>query len=203
MPRETRRRDELAAAATDYVLAHGLLGVSLRPMAAALGTSDRMLLYHFTSKDDLVATVLRVANERSVAEVRRMPPARDVHAAVLDLWTALTSPPLEQCQRTYVEAAALGLFGREPYASVVREGNGIWEAAVADHLVAAGMPEDRAGRAVALLDAAMTGFALDLPLLTTGGAVPPPAQDLAVRDLAEAVVAIAGARTQGDPQGRA
>ena len=56
------RRDELAEGATDYVLEHGLIGLSLRPLAAALGTSDRMLLYHFSDKDDLVATVLRVSN---------------------------------------------------------------------------------------------------------------------------------------------
>jgi AcrR family transcriptional regulator len=203
MPRETRRRDEVAAAATDYVLKHGLLGLSLRPLAAELGTSDRMLLYHFANKDDLVATVLRVASERSVAEVRRLPPAPDVRTAVLDLWAALTSPPLEQCQRTYVEAAALGLFGREPYASVVREGNAVWEAAVADHLVASGVPRGRADRAVALLDAAMTGFALDLPLVTSANAVPARAQDRAVRDLAEAVTAIAGTPDEEQRQGSA
>ena len=56
MPRDTARRDEVAQAATDYVLEHGLVGLSLRPLAAELGTSDRMLLYHFASKDDLVAT---------------------------------------------------------------------------------------------------------------------------------------------------
>jgi len=33
------------------VLEHGLIGLSLRPLAAALGTSDRMLLYHFRDKD--------------------------------------------------------------------------------------------------------------------------------------------------------
>ena len=69
MPRETARRDEVAQAATDYVLEHGLVGLSLRPLAAELGTSDRMLLYHFDSKDDLVAAVLRVSNDRSVGEI--------------------------------------------------------------------------------------------------------------------------------------
>src|SRR4051794_1866927 len=191
MPRETRRRDQVAAAATDYVLEHGLVGLSLRPLAAELGTSDRMLLYHFASKDDLVATVLRVANDRAVAEIRRLPGSPDVRSAVLTLWKALTSAPLEQCQRMYVEAAALGLFGREPYASVVREGNEVWVAAVSDHLVGCGMPRDRAERAVALLDAAMTGFALDLPLVG-GDPDRDREQDLAVRDLADAVATIAG-----------
>src|SRR6478609_3812454 len=128
MPRETARRDEVAQAATDYVLEHGLVGLSLRPLAAALGTSDRMLLYHFDSKDDLVAAVLRVSNDRSVARIRALPPSRGIRPAVRDLWQAMNTDQLQRCQRTYVEAAALGLFGSEPYANVVREANTVWAA---------------------------------------------------------------------------
>ena len=188
MPRDTARRDEVAQAATDYVLEHGLVGLSLRPLAAELGTSDRMLLYHFASKDDLVAAVLRVSNDRSVAEIRALPASRDVRAAVLDLWAAVTSPRLARCQRMYVEAAALGLFGREPYASVVREANEVWIGAVADHLVASGTPRERSRRAVVLLDAALMGFQLDLPL-DAGD----PVLAQAVADLADAVAGIAAA----------
>jgi AcrR family transcriptional regulator len=143
MVRRSARRDELAEAATDYVLEHGLVGLSLRPMAAALGTSDRMLLYHFTDKDDLVATLLRVSNDRSVAGIRALPPSPDVRAAVRALWAAVTAPEQDRCQRLYVEAAALGLLGTEPYASVVREANAVWVATLAAHLVASGMPAGR------------------------------------------------------------
>jgi AcrR family transcriptional regulator len=191
--RESARRDTLADAATDYVLEHGLIALSLRPLAAALGTSDRMLLYHFDGKDDLVATVLRVSNDRAVQQIRALPPSRGPRAAVLDVWAAMQAPQLSRCQRTYVEAAALGLFGREPYVSTVREGNRQWVAAVADHLVASGTPRAEAERAVELLDAAMTGFLLDLPLDPRA-----PARDRAVADLADAVAAIAAA-----PQGSA
>ena len=41
------RRHVLAEGATDYVLEHGLLDLSLRPLAAALGTSDRVALAAF------------------------------------------------------------------------------------------------------------------------------------------------------------
>ncbi|QNN51227.1 TetR/AcrR family transcriptional regulator [Nocardioides mesophilus] len=188
MPRESARRDEIVEAATDYVLAQGLIGLSLRPLAAALGTSDRMLLYHFTSKDDLVAAVLRASNDRSVAQIRALPASSDVRSAVRRLWEAMCTTQLLGCQRAYVEAAALGLFGQEPYASVVREANEVWVAALAEHLVSSGAPSARARRATALLDAAFTGFLLDLPL-DEGD----PAQQQAVRDLADAVAAIAAA----------
>ena len=64
MPRQTARREQVAAAATDYVLEHGLVGLSLRPLAAQLGTSDRMLLYHFDGKDDPNIALIRVHPEK-------------------------------------------------------------------------------------------------------------------------------------------
>lgn len=188
MAHESSRRDELAHAATDFALEHGLIGLSLRPLAAAIGTSDRMLLYHFADKDDLVATVLRVSSDWSVGVLRALPPAPDVRRAVLDLWTATTSDRMDRCQRMYVEAAALGLLGREPYATVVKEANRRWVEALADQLVAAGSTPARARRAVVLLDAAFMGFQLDLPL-DAGD----PEVRRAVRDLADAVVAITSA----------
>lgn len=180
------RREALAEAATDYVLRHGLIGLSLRPLAAALGTSDRMLLYHFHGKDDLVATVLRVANDRSIAAVAALPTCVDVRAAVVALWGALSSGDLARCQQIYVQAAALGLLGEEPYVTVVREANQRWVAALAAHLVAAGCPTAHAARAVSLLDAGFMGLELDLPL--DRGT---PALDRTVADLADAVTAIA------------
>lgn len=187
MVRESSRRAALAAGATDYALAEGLIGLSLRPLAAELGTSDRMLLYHFDGKDDLVATVLRTSSDRSVAEIRALPASRSVRSAVLDLWRAATAEQMDRCQRLYVEAAALGLLGREPYVSVVTEANERWVRAMADHLVASGADRRAAKRAVALLDATFMGLQLDLPLDPDD-----PAIRRVVRDVADAVARIAG-----------
>jgi AcrR family transcriptional regulator len=52
------RRTELLDAAYQYVLDHGVTGLSLRPLAKAIGTSPRVLLYLFDSKDGLVREVL-------------------------------------------------------------------------------------------------------------------------------------------------
>jgi AcrR family transcriptional regulator len=187
MARTSARRDALAEAATDYALEHGLIDLSLRPLAAAVGTSDRMLLYHFEDKHDLVAAILRVSNDRSVAEIRALTPARSVRRAVADLWSACAAGQLDRCQRLYVQAAALGLLGREPYLSVVRESNQRWVDARTDYLVQAGATRARAGRAVALLDAAFMGLQLDLALEPG-----PAALRRTVRDLTNAVVAITG-----------
>jgi hypothetical protein len=84
------------------------------------------LLYHFGDKLSLVATILRISNDRSVQGIRELDPSRNVRAAVIDLWDAVSSPAQAQCQRLYVEAAALGVLGTEPFASVVAEANGVW-----------------------------------------------------------------------------
>ena len=55
--RDTRRKAVLLRMA-DHLLATGLRGASLRPLAAAAGTSDRMLLYYFADKDELLAATL-------------------------------------------------------------------------------------------------------------------------------------------------
>lgn len=65
-PPDPQRRASVLAAATDYVLGHGLSGLSLRPLAAALGTSPRMLLYDFGSKEALLSEVLLEARRRQV-----------------------------------------------------------------------------------------------------------------------------------------
>jgi AcrR family transcriptional regulator len=186
MATKTERRAEWAEAATDYVLDHGLIGLSLRPLAADLGTSDRMLLYHFGSKDELVAAVLRTSNERSIAHVRAMEPSTGLHGAVHDLWATMLIPQIDRCSRLYVEAAALGLLGKEPYVSVVREANGHWTEAMVDHLVRSGVRRPLARRAASIIDAAFMGFQLDLPL-----DVGTRERSRAVADLADAVAALA------------
>ncbi len=175
------RREELAQGATDYVLEHGLIGLSLRPLAAALGTSDRMLLYHFASKDDLVVTVLGVSNQRSLTAIRALAPSADLRRAVLDLWRACSTPALARCQRLYVEACALGVLGEEPFASLMSEANDIWLSALADHLVASGMDPREAPRAARLIEATFMGLQLDEPI------EPPDRMRTSVADLADAV----------------
>ncbi|GAB5448141.1 TetR/AcrR family transcriptional regulator [Gymnodinialimonas sp.] len=52
---KTQRWLEAMAA---HVLEHGLTTASLRPLAKAAGTSDRMLIYHFGDKDGVIAALL-------------------------------------------------------------------------------------------------------------------------------------------------
>jgi AcrR family transcriptional regulator len=156
------RREELLDAATDHVLSEGLIGLTLRPLAAALGTSDRMLIYHFESREALVSAVVARACERAITAVDALPSAPTVRAGVNRLWEAYRHPPLQGCLHVYVQAAATGLIGQEPYRTDARASNEKWGAALRDYLVRCGAPPRRVARIVTLVDSALYGFHLDL-----------------------------------------
>lgn len=58
MTRQKPDKQALLSKLANHVLMNGLNNASLRPMAKAAGTSDRMLIYHFGSKDVLIGELL-------------------------------------------------------------------------------------------------------------------------------------------------
>lgn len=156
------RREELLEQVTDHVLDHGLIGLTLRPLAAAIGTSDRMLIYHFESRDALVSEVVAHATRRAITEVEALPGAPTVRSAVNRLWRAYRAEPLSSLLTLYCQAAASGLIGEEPYRSDARASNDQWAAALRDYLVRSGAPVRRVARIVTLVDSSLYGFHLDL-----------------------------------------
>lgn len=162
--RATSRSAELLEAAVQDALEHGITGLSLRPLAARLGTSDRMLLYHFETKDALVAAVIEATSDRATRELRELPAADSPAAAVLSLWQLYRRPDVAACMRVYVQAAAMGLLGSEPYRTAAHRSNEAWAQAVAAHLEASGVAAKTARRAGELVDVALFGIIIDAPL---------------------------------------
>ncbi len=162
-----QRRDELVRAGVPYLLEHGVADLTLRPFAAALGTSDRMLLYYFVDKDRLVDALLEAANEVLLAQLRdgRID-APTPGGVVWSCWQMLADPAVADHVRLWQEVYLLGL--REPgrYVEVLRRTSRPWEALVAGALSRAGVTRARAERLATivldateslLLDARVTG----------------------------------------------
>lgn len=67
LSKNDERRAAIVDRLADHVLAHGLIASSLRPLAKAAGTSDRMLLYYFSDKAEIIgATLARIAERMTV-----------------------------------------------------------------------------------------------------------------------------------------
>ncbi|MFG2371341.1 TetR/AcrR family transcriptional regulator [Streptomyces sp. NPDC048504] len=165
------RRTELLDACYGYLLEHGLTGLSLRPLAAATGTSPRVLLYLFGSKDELLRQLLARARHEQLgmmAAVLAKPDntvgtAGDGFDALADsLWTFLSAPEQRPMVRLTYEAFLLSLsHDPGPWAGFAGEAARDW----LDLLVRAQPPgtppalaETRATRALALI----RGLLLDL-----------------------------------------
>ncbi len=58
------KRDAILERLADFVLAEGVEAATLRTMAAAAGLSDRMLLYYFKDKDEILTALLAELSER-------------------------------------------------------------------------------------------------------------------------------------------
>ncbi|OQW44298.1 MAG: hypothetical protein A4S12_03550 [Proteobacteria bacterium SG_bin5] len=97
----------------DHVLAEGLGGASLRPLARAVGTSDRMLLYYFPDKATLIAAVLARIAERFAPMLDGLAPATPgPPAALLALLPDLVAAPaFAPFMSLWLEMAALAARG--------------------------------------------------------------------------------------------
>jgi AcrR family transcriptional regulator len=65
------RRAELIERMADYVLAEGLTASSIRPLAVAANVSDRMLLYYFDDKSDVIVSILEALSKRLIVILER------------------------------------------------------------------------------------------------------------------------------------
>src|SRR5918912_4040490 len=95
-PPESARRDELLELAYRYVLERGIAGLSLRPLAAAIGSSPRVLLFLFGSKDGLVRALLARARADELElldRVRSTDGERDLATVAEAVWEWLAEPP--------------------------------------------------------------------------------------------------------------
>ena len=97
----TARREELLEKAYGFVLEHGLADLSLRPLARAIGSSPRVLLYLFESKDGLVRELLARARHDELAALQGVD-GEGLEAVTATLWEWLSAP------RAPAAAGALG-----------------------------------------------------------------------------------------------
>jgi len=110
--RTSPRREELLELAWRHVLSHGLADMSLRPLAKAVHSSPRVLLFIFGSKDGLVRALLERARGEELAAVeafRRDPGATDLVTSAARVWSWLSAPAHGDLLKLWVEAYARSL----------------------------------------------------------------------------------------------
>jgi AcrR family transcriptional regulator len=159
-------RERLLAAAVDYAAEHGISDVSLRTLATGLGTSHRMLIHHFGSKEGLLAAVVTEVERRqreALADLDRDLEAGASRAETARAWwQRFADPALWPYERLFFELYAQALQGRTHALALTEDLLEPWIGPVAELYERRGVAPRRA-RAAARLGVAVTrGLLLDL-----------------------------------------
>jgi AcrR family transcriptional regulator len=166
---DARLRTALLAAIVDSVLTSGLAELSLRPLALAVGSSPRTLLYHFHSKQELVVAVLDETNRRQARLLEawyERSAEHDARTLLLRAWQWLTAPRHDRLLRLLFETYGIALVDRKRYTNFLRAATNEWTRPFARALEARGFSHERAAALSTLVVAVVRGLLLDL--LATG-----------------------------------
>jgi AcrR family transcriptional regulator len=161
-------RERLLAAVLGYVTEHGFGDLSLRDVAAAIGTSHRMLIYHFGSREGLVVAVVQAVEAAQRGFLAELAGDGSISPAEImrRMWRRVADPSLAPNVRLFFEIYAAALQGR-PGTDALLEGIvDSWVEPMAEYARRRGM-DPRMARVDARLSVAVSrGLLLDL--LATG-----------------------------------
>ncbi len=106
----------------EYILLNGIQKVSLRILAKAIGTSDRMLMHYFKDKEELLTAVLTYISD-SFLEILKANQTEKMPMQILIpfLYQAMKNEMIRPYIRLWLELAALAAHKEEPYYTIGRE----------------------------------------------------------------------------------
>ena len=157
-------RDRLRQECLKYFLHHGVANLSLRPLAEAVGTSARMLLHYFGSKEALIAEVMEQLQARLQTAFQELRDSES--AAEKDLlpkfWRVLSANTNQSSLRLLFEVQMLAVQNPRRYRRYLGKTSRTWR-----RLIEAALPAGKGSNAAATLyNAVVDGLLLEL--LSTG-----------------------------------
>jgi AcrR family transcriptional regulator len=157
-------REKLLEGAIDYVAHNGITDLSLRQLAAALGTSHRMLIHHFGSKAGLWVAIVREVEQRQRVVLAELAPAPDtpVDEAMRAWWRHISDPSLWPNERLFYELYGQAIQGRPHTAQMLDGIIDDWLEPAAEINMALGLSREEALTHARLGIAVTRGLLLDL-----------------------------------------
>lgn len=165
MPRtvDERRRVELLDRIVDYVMRSGLADLSLRPLAKAVRSSPRVLLYYFGSKGELVTEILVRAGERQRVIFMSLPRnPQSYEETMRAAWSVVSAPGQEPLFRLFFETYGLALQNRKQFARFLDRVVENWLDYLAAPALRDGYNQNDARAIATIMIAGFRGFLLDL-----------------------------------------
>lgn len=119
MDKVTAKKAQIIEQITHYLIANGMADIGLRKLAEVAGTSDRMLIYYFETKDALIGQVLQTIAAGFTAQLdallgQQQRPAQVLRTELLALGSA---PHFQAVIQLWFEVVGLAARGQEPFAT--------------------------------------------------------------------------------------
>jgi len=148
-------KEEILTGALEAALDDGLSQLTFGRLAKRLGISDRVIVYYFPTKDDLIGdVVVAMGNELQVTLAAAFTePAPSHQELVAMAWPVVATTTADPVFALFFEANGLAAAGRDPYQALVPALVEMWIAWAAEFIE--GTPEQRrveAETAIAVLD---------------------------------------------------
>jgi AcrR family transcriptional regulator len=123
------RKSTWLEGALRHLLQHGVANASLRPLAAALGTSPRILMFHFKSKEMLLQEVMREVNVQLQKKLesfsKAQSPASNI-APLKQFWEWATSPDHLPYFRLLYEVQIIAVQNPAAYGTCMAKSSSDW-----------------------------------------------------------------------------
>lgn len=160
---DARRPAELLDAIVGYLVKHGVAELSLRPLAKAVGSSPRVLLYYFGSKEELISKAIGRLRERQRSGFGKMKEAlyEQPSDACRAIWKHMSAPESEALFRLFFETYSLGLRHPKKYAEFIHSAIEDWLEFVSEPLIRKGHQKTEARAFATIVIAGFRGFLLD------------------------------------------
>jgi AcrR family transcriptional regulator len=163
--KKPERRADVLNEMADYILGSGMSDATLRPAAAAIGTSTRTLLYHFRSKEELLVEALKEVRRREVAmlgqELAELPRG-SVSDVMRAIWRWYSSPARIPYLKLFFEAWGVSLHRPFLYEGFLREVKRDVVDVMIPVIEGYGYPPHQAAAVATFFVAAFRGLLIDL-----------------------------------------
>jgi len=159
----TKRPVELLDAIHAYLVKNGVSDLSLRPLAKAVDSSPRALLYHFGSKEEMIDRVLSRIREQQRDRFTKMSPATfpPPSAGCREIWRSMTTARAEPLFRLYFQIYALALQHPRRFADFLHNTVTDWLEFIAKPMVDEGYRKAEARAFATVVLAGFRGLMLD------------------------------------------
>lgn len=167
-PVNHERRAELLAGIVEYMLQNGVIGLSLRPLAASLGTSPRMLMHYFGSKENMIVTAFDTVRPNITAVTNAIETLHDFRNVATIVWQQMCDGEIGR--HVVILLQVLSMPNTDPMrialGDLINEVLPTWTTPMTAALKRCGIPQSIAEARSTLIIAGFRGLLLDR--LTTG-----------------------------------